>query len=319
MRGAQAQSAGTGEPRWRGDTLTVTAVSQAPYGADDAAVARIPVPLSDLPQSIQVLTPTLLREQELSTLSDALLTVSGVVPSAPSELVLANPVVRGFEAELFVDGLLGYGDTAVLDPASLVAVERIEVAKGPTSVLFGGGTGAPVGGLINVVTKTPQDAFFARAQMRTGSFGTIAPSVDVNMPVSDRVGLRLPAEYLVSEDAIDAVEIERLTLAPSLGVAVTDATDLLLRVGYNRVEQLEYVGLPAAVADRARVDPFQFTGAEDAPDTVIETLSIHGTLTHRFSERLEATVHVRRFTNRFDEFSTTPSLFPPNHPWPSFL
>lgn len=293
------------EETWRADVIIVEGTRPDRYGADDAAVARIPVPLSDIPQSIQVLTPTLLREQQLNTLSDALLNVSGVVPSQPSELVLANPIVRGFEAEIYVDGLVGYGDTAVIDPASLVGVERIEVAKGPTSVLFGGGTGAPVGGLINVVTKTPQDEAFARVGLRAGSFSTIAPNVDVNIPLGDRAAFRLPAEYFRSDDFIDEVEIERITLNPSFGLALSDKTDILLRLGYNRVDQLEYVGLPAAVADLPGVDRFQFTSAPDAPDTIIENMTVHGTVTHRINDRVEATVQVRRFQNAFDEFSTT--------------
>ncbi|MEO0398135.1 MAG: TonB-dependent siderophore receptor [Pseudomonadota bacterium] len=297
---------------WRADVIIVDGRRRAPYSANDAAVSRVPVPLDEIAQSIQVLTPTLLREQELNTLSDALINVSGVVPSQPSEIVLANPIVRGFEAEIYVDGLMGYGDTAVLDPASLVGVERIEVAKGPTSVLFGGGTGAPVGGLINIVTKTPQEEAFARIGLRAGSFATVAPTIDVNIPLSDTVGLRLPAEYFRSDDYIDAVEIERITLNPSLGAALSEKTDALLRVGYNRVEQLEYVGLPAEVADVPGVDRFQFTSAPDAPDTVIENLTVHGSLTHRFSDVLSATVQVRRFSNSFDEFSSSPffAFFP---------
>ncbi|MEM9422283.1 MAG: TonB-dependent receptor plug domain-containing protein, partial [Pseudomonadota bacterium] len=165
---AQPDNSPSIEDSWRDDVIIVRGKRSTLYGADQAAVTRLPVPLDELPQSIQVLTPTLLEEQALTTLSDALVNISGVVPSQPSEIVLSNPIVRGFEAEIFVDGLIGYGDAAVLDPASLVGVERIEVAKGPTSVLFGGGTGAPVGGLINVVTKTPQAEPFAKFALRTG-------------------------------------------------------------------------------------------------------------------------------------------------------
>lgn len=295
------------DPTWRQDTIIVTG-QQGAYNTDTAAVARSSTPLSEIPQSIQVITPTLLKEQEASTLSEALLNVSGVVPSQPSEIVLANPIVRGFEAEIFVDGLIGYGDTAVIDPASLVTVERIEVAKGPTSVLFGGGTGAPVGGLINVVSKTPQDEAFARAGLRAGSFATLAPFVDFNLPVSEHSGIRFPAEYVSSEDIIDEVEIERITLAPSFGFAPTDETDVLVRLGYNRVEQLEYAGLPSEVARLPDVDRFQFTGAADAPKTEIENLTVHGTVEHRFTDNISATVQLRRFESSFREFATSPFL-----------
>ena len=72
------------EETWRGDTITVIGTRPSPYDADNASVTRMPVGLLETPQSIQVLTPTLLREQEVNSLSDALLNISGVVPSAPT-------------------------------------------------------------------------------------------------------------------------------------------------------------------------------------------------------------------------------------------
>ena len=131
----------TTAPSWTPEII-VTAERPANYTIGAASVTRTPVPLINTPQSIQVLTRTLLDEQQLFTLADAVRNISGVVTALPSEAVLANPIVRGFESEVFVDGLIAYGDTAVVDPSSLSGVERIEVAKGPTSLLFGGGTGA---------------------------------------------------------------------------------------------------------------------------------------------------------------------------------
>ena len=107
----------------------------------------------------------------------------GVILAQPSELVLTNPLVRGFEAEIYVDCLIGYGDTAVIAPAILVRMGRIEAAKGPTSVLLGGGTVAPVSGIINVVTQTPKAEAFARIGVRTGSFATAAQNADIKVPI----------------------------------------------------------------------------------------------------------------------------------------
>lgn len=291
---------------WHGEIITVSAERVTGYESDSAAVSRMPVALSEIPQSIQVLTPTLLKEQQLSTLSEALTNVSGVVPSAPSEVVLANPIIRGFEAEIFVDGLMGYGDTAVIDPASLSGVERVEVAKGPTSVLFGGGTGAPVGGLINVVTKTPKKEAFLRASVRAGSFNSFTPSIDLNLPLTDVLSVRVPAEYHRSDDYIDAVDVERVTFNPSVSVSLGEGTGLLFRGGYNRIEQLEYVGLPAVFADVETIDPYQYGAAPDTPDTVIENLSLHATLSHEFSSMVSASLQVRRYESKFREFSATP-------------
>lgn len=132
-------------PSWRIEEIVVTG-ARSGYAAQDSSLSKSGITLQDLPQSVQVLNRTLIDEQNLQSLSDALVNVSGVVPSDESETVLISPLIRGFRAEIYVDGMPSYGDTAVIDSSSLSAVDRIEVAKGPTSALYGGGIGAPVGG-----------------------------------------------------------------------------------------------------------------------------------------------------------------------------
>ncbi|MEO1088153.1 MAG: TonB-dependent receptor plug domain-containing protein, partial [Acidobacteriota bacterium] len=72
---------------------------------DSDGATRTRTPLVETPQSIQVLNRELLEEQQVRTLDQALVNVSGVVPSRPEELVLQQPLVRGFASEVFVDGL----------------------------------------------------------------------------------------------------------------------------------------------------------------------------------------------------------------------
>ncbi|WP_298915769.1 TonB-dependent receptor [uncultured Algimonas sp.] len=302
---AHAQS--SQPPTWQADEIVVTGERLSLYDASQASLTRTPTPLIDVPQSIQVLTRTLLDEQELTTLSDALVNVSGAVPQDPMEAVLANPILRGFEAEIFVDGLIGYGDTATLDPSSLIGVERIEIAKGPTSVLFGGGTGAPVGGLINLVSKRPVADDFAVLGARIGSFGERAVNFDGNVDVQDgRAGFRLAGEWSTQDSHIDAVDADRLALYPSFAIGFSPETELLVRGQYSRVEQLEYPGLPSAVVGRPGVDARQFGGAADAPDTVIETKMVTAELTHDFGGGLFGQVRGRYYDMAFDEFASFP-------------
>lgn len=307
---AYAQERKNKDPSWV-DEIVVTGVRPTSYATETASTLRTPVPIQETPQSVQVLTRTLIDEQNLTTLADATRNVSGVVPALPSEAVLANPIVRGFESEVFVDGLIAYGDTAVVDPSSLANVERIEAAKGPTSLLFGGGTGAPVGGLLNIVTKTPVDRPIYAASLRVGSFSTIQPAVDLNVPLEAGIGVRLTGEYTSSDDAIDAVSVNRFNINPSFR-ATFGGTELLVRGTYSDVRQLEYSGLPAAIARRSDIDPFRFSGATGAPRTRIENKMVTGVLTHRFSNAIKASVQVRRYESDFREFASFPffSSFP---------
>lgn len=255
-----------------------------------------------------MLTPTLLREQELQTLSGAVLNVSGVVPNDPAETVLVNPIVRGFEAEIFVDGLVAYGDTAVIDPSSLAGVDRVEIAKGPTSTLFGGGTGAPVGGLINLVSRAPAADAFLNLGVRAGGDALIAPRFDWNAPLSEDAGLRLSAEYSSSDSYLDAVTTDRFAAYPVLSLRLSPKDAVIVRGLYTRIEQLEYSGLPTAIARLPNVDPFQFTSAPDAPDTTIENRMLTTEWTHRFSNAWRGTVRARRYESAFDEYASFPYL-----------
>jgi iron complex outermembrane receptor protein len=294
--------------RWTPGDIVVTGQRPDGYSAPEAATLRTPVPILETPQSIQVLTRQLLDDQEINSLDEALTNVSGVVPSLSSEALLVNPIIRGFEAEIFIDGLIGYGDTAVSDPGSLWNVERVEVAKGPTSTLYGGGIGAPVGGLINLVSKSPRDAQAINVQLRGGSYDTYAGALDANLPLSDAVAVRLVGEYQNAGDNIDKVDIDRVLLAPSIRLRPADGTEILARLTYSKVKQLEYVGLPAFLKDNPLIKRDRFTSASNAPRSTIENLNIDVGLSQRLADGITANLRVKRFENDFNEFSSSPFI-----------
>ena len=298
-------------PSWKIEEIVVTG-ERAGYASSTSTLSKAGIALQDMPQSVQVINRTLIEEQNLQTLSDALVNVSGVVPSDESESVLISPLIRGFRAEIYVDGMPSYGDTAVIDSSSLSAVERIEIAKGPSSTLYGGGIGAPVGGLINLVTRTPQAESGITAGLLAGSFNTLAPSIDINHAVSDTVGLRLNAEQYSADDYIDEVSIDRLTLNPSLSVQLSQRTRLLLRGLFSETEQREYSGLPAEVAGLPGVDPERYTGAPDTPPTEVRNAALHLTLEHAFNAHWQGTLHLRRYDSAFEEYSSFayPAFYP---------
>ena len=288
---------------WRVEEILVVG-SQTSYQNRNASVTRSEIPLIDLPQSVQVLNRVLLNDQDLQSLSQALTNVSGVVPNQEAETLLANPLIRGFESEIFIDSLLGYGDTAVVDPSSLIGVDRIEVAKGPTSTLYGGGIGAPVGGLINLVTKTPYSEASYDLSILAGSFETSSLGIDINQPLSDEAGFRIAVERFDSDDYIEGADVNRLSVNPSFSWELSTDTELVIRGLFSEIEQLEYTGLPIEVAALPGVDPYQFTGALNGPRTDVSNQSVHGELTHRFSPSLSTTLQLRRYESEFDEHSS---------------
>ena len=284
-----------------------TPMSYSVFEAKSAT--KTDTPLMEIPQSIQVIPSAVLRDQDQQTISGAIENVSSVVAPKTTELLTSEFIVRGFKSQFYTDSLPTYGQANAADPLSLVNVERIEVVKGPTSTLFGGGLGAPVGGLINVVSKQPMPDAQYSVSFRGGSFTTLNPSFDINQPLTedDTVLFRLTGEYESSESYIDALENEQYSIFPTIAFNFSPETQLIVRGQYSHVSFLEYSGLRAegTIADAPYTIPaYRYSGATDTPKSTVENFMVTAEFSHRFSTYMEASIQARYYENRFQEYSS---------------
>lgn len=303
------------QPAVQLDPVQVRAERPAAYAAETSVSAtRSDTPLDEIPQSVQVITRTLIDDQQLHQLNEALANVSGVFAPRPEDAILVSPIVRGFAAEVYVDGLPAYGTTSTVDPGALAGIQQIEVIKGPSGSLFGGGVGAPLGGIINLVTRSPVARAGGEIGLRAGSFATINPFFDVNQPLFNGVAVRLSGEYQRAYADIDAVQSQRYALFPTIAVGLGGPTTLTLRGQFSRQAYLEYSGLPSALTlgDRPYVRE-HFSGATTTPHTVVLNQGGALNLRHSFGDGLEAVLDARLYRSRFDEYGsfTFPAFFPP--------
>jgi iron complex outermembrane receptor protein len=318
MLGQQAAA-----PSWSSE-IVVTGVRKSDAVPNTQSATRTDTPLIQIPQSVQVITSTLMQDQDVRTLSDALVNVSGVTATKSEEVLFTPPIVRGFPAEVYVDGLPIFGgNQQAFDPASLVGVDRIEVLKGPTSTLYGGGLGTPLGGLINIVSARPADTFGGFIAIRGGSFSTWNPYGEVNLPLASGVAAHIAAEYQSNGSWIDQVKGERWSVKPSLSIQLGQNTDLMLQGQINHTSQLEYSGLPAAQALAGQLERNAFPGAPiGQPQTVVDNHLATAELHHAFNENLKLTVTGRYYDSTVHENGSfvlpsvaapdpaTPTLYP---------
>ncbi|MBP1178332.1 TonB-dependent siderophore receptor [Methylobacterium sp. PvR107] len=141
------------------------------YRATRSATAtRTDTPLRDTPQSVQVVPREVLVDQQDIRLSDALQNVSSVQPGGTIQGRSDTFIIRGFRTQTYaIDGvLLNQANTFSPVTRDLADVERIEVLKGPASVLYGRGD---PGGLINIVTRQPTLVPSGDISVQGGSFG----------------------------------------------------------------------------------------------------------------------------------------------------
>lgn len=174
-------------------------------------------------------------------------------------MLFIPPIVRGFPAEVYLDGLSVFaGNQQAYDPNSLIGIERIDVLKGPTATLYGGGIGTPLGGVINLESVRPNGKWGGYLALRAGSFSTWNPYGDINVPLADGIAARVTGEYQSNDSWIDKVHGQRWSVQPSLSFQIDPATDLLLQGQLSRRSNLEYSGLPAdaALAGTIRRDAF---------------------------------------------------------------
>lgn len=306
---------------WAPERVIIKA-KRANYAATETSAAtRTDTPLIEVPQSVQVLTRSLIEDQDRRTLGEALVNVSGVVPTRSEEQLLIPPLVRGFPAEVYLDGLPIYaGNQQAFDPTSLVGVERIDVLKGPSTTLYGGGLGTPLGGVINLESARPNDKPGGFLAMRTGSYSTKGASGDINVPLAPGVAARIAGEYQSNQSWIDQVHGRRWSLQPSLSFQIDPRTDLLLQGQANHRSQLEYSGLPAGQALAGQIDRNAFPGSPLAqPLTTNNNQMGQATLRHLFSDDVKLTVSGRYYKSAIREYGSfvDPDMMPPDPATPT--
>ncbi|MFZ6846327.1 TonB-dependent siderophore receptor [Undibacterium sp. RuTC16W] len=124
-----------------------------------------------LPLAVTTVSNELIKQQQAFTLRDAVANVAGV-----SELNGDGSFsMRGFAAGVMRNGNLSVSGVSYDPP--IMAVEKIEVVKGPEAIIAGVTTG--YGGLINVITKTPQVAPITELASTVGSHGYADVEIDI--------------------------------------------------------------------------------------------------------------------------------------------
>ncbi len=304
------------------ETVQVEAISPVSFAAlDSTSATRTNTPLIEVPQSVETITRTLLTEQDVHTLAGALVNVSGVVPTKSEEILFVSPLVRGFPAEIYTDGLAMFGNTTTAnDPTSLVGVERIEVVKGPNSTMYGGGLGSPLGGLINVVSVRPEPRLNGYVGFRGGNFGTLDPYGDLNVPINARIAARLAGEYQRNDSWVDVLSGDRWSLQPAVSFQLGPKTDLFVQGRFNHRDQLEYSGVPAVQAMAGQIDRNAFAGAPvGQPHTRLDSRMATVDLNHTFTDSLRWNTSARYYFSQANEHGSfiLPSLYPPDPATPT--
>lgn len=186
-------------------------------------------PIRDVPFSIQVIPQEVIEDRNVVELGDALETAGSIVSAGGRGTSVFGPgfLIRGFPVNGFPSrGIFRGGiPTVSLAPLSTRDIERVEILRGPASVLFGQGD---PGGIINLVPKEPLSEPFYEASFTAGSFDTYRGALDFSGPLGTlpSVRYRVNVSYENFGSFRDFVDGERVLFSPTLTWDIGENTSL---------------------------------------------------------------------------------------------
>ncbi|WP_286902823.1 TonB-dependent siderophore receptor, partial [Pseudomonas sp. UBA2628] len=220
----------------RGFSLGNALGSTEGYNATHSQVAtKTSMPLVETSQSVSVVTRQQIDDQGSQTVAQAMRYTPGVLTNPYGATHRYDYVaMRGFNDgsvdNIYVDGLKSMGDngtysTMQVDPYFL---ERIDILKGPSSVLYG--RSSP-GGLVALTTKKPLFSAYHQVQATVGTQGQRGMGFDFSGPVDEdqRIAYRLTGLADASDTQFDHNKEERYAIAPAISVDFSEDTSLTLQ------------------------------------------------------------------------------------------
>jgi iron complex outermembrane receptor protein len=263
--------------------IGVTGEGDEGYNPRSSGTAtRTDTPLRDIPQSIQVIPRTVIEDRNVTELGDALQTAASVVSSGGRGTSVFGPnfLIRGFanRGGVFRDGIQSFS----LAPLTTNDIDRVEILRGPASVLFG--QGEP-GGIVNLVPKQPLAAPRYEVAATVGSYNDYRGNVDLSGPLSEdrSVRYRLNLSYENYGSFRDLVDGERLLVSPTLTWDISPATSLNVYGQYGRDRETIDEGIPVTAAGPVNVPRSRFVG-EDFGEFSQDQFTLGYRLNHDLNE-----------------------------------
>ncbi len=215
-----------------------------------ATGSKTDIPLEAVPQSVSVIGREEMDDRGAQKVDEALRYTPGIFsqpfgPDSDTNWIF----IRGFQATqtgIYQDGLqlysYGFGGQFV----DSYTLERIEVLRGASSVLYGGSN---PGGLVNYVTKRPGDTPVRSVEAGINQHGTAHLGLDVGRAIDPTLSYRLTGRIAGGDSYTDFADGFRGTISPSFKWSPNDRNTLTVLTNYTDIDEthnggafLPYVG-----------------------------------------------------------------------------
>ncbi|MBP7545086.1 MAG: TonB-dependent siderophore receptor [Acidovorax sp.] len=236
-------------------TLPAVQVTGAQYDPDDvrpegvSTATKTYMAPRDIPQTIDTLEVNKYKSYGINDLSVMLDGVPGV--NTKYDMRGEGVMIRGFNADsgdIYRDGVRESGQVR----RSTANVERIEILKGPASVLYGRGSG---GGVVNLVSKQARFDAKSSVTLRGGSWDNYGGTIDINKVINNHVAMRLTADREQANSFRSGIRNKNEMVSPSILVDTRTGLRWMGQYTYDNIWRVPdrgpvYDQLPAGVSIR---------------------------------------------------------------------
>lgn len=228
---------------------TVYVTSRANQGGLDAQAgtgSNLDLSRFDTPASIDIITRKQLEERADTSLLDAITRAPGISAMPHPGNGNSSVAARGFTDTTSVmrlyDGMRQYGGAGLTFPFDTWSVERIEVLRGPASVIHGDGA---IGGVINVIPKQPtRGAPEHELQLGIGNEHSRRAAFGSGGAIDERWSYRIDASTERADGWVDMGEYSNRAISAALRFDVSPTLNIRLSTARGRQEPMRYFGTP---------------------------------------------------------------------------
>ncbi|SMF97449.1 iron complex outermembrane recepter protein [Methylomagnum ishizawai] len=263
-----------------------------------ASGSKTDTPLIETPQTINVVARDEIAARAAQNLSQATAYTPGLLtemfgPSTRDDYFN----LRGFDVPQYLNGLrllgIGYANIRT-EPYGL---ERVEILRGPSSVLYGQN---PPGGLVNLVSKRPTLEPLHQVELLGGSFGRVQGAVDLGGPLDDsgQFLYRLTALGRGSDTQVDHAKDDRYFVAPSFTWRPDADTSFTLLTHYQKDEagnSMQFLPPQGSLQPNpnGRIPTSRFLGEPDYDRFDREQYTVGYAFEHRFNSIFQVRQNLR--------------------------
>jgi iron complex outermembrane receptor protein len=198
--------------------------------------SKMDIDITEIPQSISVVTKDLMKIRNAQTIQQALAYTSAVVqPSGENEDATNRARLRGGSAlydSTFLDGLKVAHDGWAIPKTDMYSVEKVEILKGPSSILYGASS---PGGLLNLQSKRANSTNTKEILLSSGTNQNNTLAFDINNVISEDVFLRLTTKYNTKEKKANGyIKGKSYFFNPALKYYLGDDTTIDFLASYSK-------------------------------------------------------------------------------------